>query len=95
MELEWQENASEKPMTWDEANVYVKSLGDGWRLPTIEELRELYNDNSENNRTDYYWVSGLNINGVSYSFGLSFFGSVGYYDSTKPNHVRCVRNIKN
>ena len=70
MELEWQENASEKPMTWDEANVYVKSFGDGWRLPTIEELREFYNDNSENNRTDYYWVSGLNINGVSYSSGL-------------------------
>lgn len=46
MKLEWQENPSKEPMSWDETDKYAKSLGEGWRLPTIEELRNFYKDNS-------------------------------------------------
>ena len=95
MKLEWQENPSKEPMTWNEVIEYTKSLGNDWRLPTIEELRSFYSDNSDDNRTNYYWVSGVNTKGISYSFGLSFFGSVGYYDMKNPNRVHCVRNVKN
>jgi len=28
--------------TWEEANAWVASLGDGWRMPTIEELHALF-----------------------------------------------------
>lgn len=28
--------------TWEEANAWVTSLGDGWRMPTIEELQALF-----------------------------------------------------
>ena len=35
------------PMTWADANEYVKTLGDGWRLPTDVELEALYADKEE------------------------------------------------
>ncbi len=31
-----------RQMTWDEAQEYCASLGDGWRLPTKEELNLMY-----------------------------------------------------
>jgi len=29
-------------MNWEQANVACKTLGSGWRLPTKEELNEMY-----------------------------------------------------
>jgi hypothetical protein len=41
--LEWKAGKDEDT-TWDEAKEWVDSLGDGWRMPTLEELRSLYKD---------------------------------------------------
>ena len=30
------------PMTWEKAVEYCKSLGEGWRLPTKDELNKMY-----------------------------------------------------
>jgi uncharacterized caspase-like protein len=62
--LEWFTDP-DKYLDWAEAKSWVKSLlidGGGWRLPTINELRTLYNEGSgTHNRTpllifDQYWV---------------------------------------
>jgi len=34
-DLEWQDELVPE-MSWDKAVEYAKSLGDGWRLPTVE-----------------------------------------------------------
>jgi len=34
-------------MTWEEAKKACEKLGDGWRLPTIEELQFMYNKRDE------------------------------------------------
>lgn len=34
-------------MTWDEANGYCVSLGDGWRLPTKDELIHMFNSDGD------------------------------------------------
>ena len=44
MKLKWQENSPQKQMTWHEADKYAKSLGNGWRLPTIDELKRAYDN---------------------------------------------------
>lgn len=52
-----------KLMTWLEADAWAKSLGDGWRLPTREELLFIYEnrDKVPGLKTDYsvsvyaYW----------------------------------------
>jgi uncharacterized protein (TIGR02145 family) len=39
--LTWQMNTLSKRKTWEEAQIYCDSLGGGWHLPTISELRTL------------------------------------------------------
>jgi len=39
--LEWQVGL-DKDTTWDEAKEWVDSLGDSWRMPTIEEYKTIY-----------------------------------------------------
>lgn len=44
-------------MSWDDAKKACQSLGNGWRLPTKEELNTLYRNRSMigNFGTYYYW----------------------------------------
>ncbi|HEA22778.1 hypothetical protein LCGC14_1693850 [marine sediment metagenome] len=50
-----------EPMTWDNALTINQQLGEGWRLPTMEELREMYAtigpgaSNSGQFGDDLYW----------------------------------------
>jgi formylglycine-generating enzyme required for sulfatase activity len=94
LKLEWQENPPSDPMTWDEANEYVKSLGEGWRLPSIKELKDAYDNKIEGFKSDYYWTSNVNTNGDINAIGVCFgFGDVGYYGKTDHYYVRCVREV--
>jgi hypothetical protein len=47
--LEWLA-MQDKDTTWDEARKWVDSLGDGWGMPTIEELKGLYREECEGTR---------------------------------------------
>jgi hypothetical protein len=38
----WQDPPSATPMNWDDAVSYCPTLGSGWSLPTISELRSLF-----------------------------------------------------
>lgn len=95
MELEWEQNSSSNLMNWYEANEYAKSLGVGWGLPTIDELKEAYDNKVEGFQSGYYWSSSTyayNTNNAWY-FGF-YYGDV--YDGIKTYnyHVRCVREVK-
>ena len=84
------EKATNK-MTWEEAVKYCKELGDGWRLPTIEECFMIHNNKLITE--DCYWSSTENDS--SYAWGFSF-GSGGAFSSSKSNtyYVRAVKTIK-
>jgi len=51
-------------MTWEEAKKACESLGDGWRLPTKDELNILYLNNTNLNgiKDNAYWSSTLDGN---------------------------------
>ena len=62
--LEWKAGP-DKDTTWQESNDWVRSLaigGGGWRMPTIEELRSLYQEGAGDKSIIYllklseYWV---------------------------------------
>jgi hypothetical protein len=95
MKLEWQQNPPEKPMSWYEAIEYTKSLGEGWRLPTVEELKEAYDNNVEGFQSFVYWSSSTYAQPTIGAWGVSFSdGDVDYYYKTGNFYVRCVRDVK-
>ena len=86
------DKSTEKELTWPEAFAYVESLGEGWRLPTIEELKEIYN--SENDFVgSYYWSSPEGNGNYAWRQGMSN----GFRTSRKYKgysaYVRAVRSI--
>lgn len=84
----------EKELMWDEAVEYCKNLGDGWRLPTIQELWHIFEN--ENLRKEFtiedYWSS--TEYGIYNAWNFNFFYGLAYL-SNKSNtyYVRAVRDI--
>jgi hypothetical protein len=98
--LEW--HWEMKKLPWKDARKYAKSLGDGWRLPTIHELITLVDYSLIGNVTKTsvpiknvaspYWTSTSVANVSGYAWSVSFrSGSVSSYDKSVSNDVRCVR----
>jgi hypothetical protein len=96
--LEWGLHA-EKEMTWPEAMDYVKSLGDGWRLPTIKELVAITDYSKINSVTHlgfapdrYYWSSAeyTGYKDFAYYWDTND-GSVGYDSKGSKLSVQAVR----
>jgi len=88
-----QEWSKEKMMTWYEAPWYAKSLGVGWRVPTIEELNKAHENKVEGFESNYYWSSSeCNSNSA---WLLDFTNSFQYNANENLNHpVRCVRDVE-
>ncbi|MNF64958.1 Bacterial Ig-like domain (group 2) [compost metagenome] len=83
-------------MVWSEANTYCNNLGNGYRLPTVEELEGLVTERG--GMGDYadwpvfkfYWSSFTDYPDWHYSVSLLTGGESNYIDST-PFNVSCVR----
>lgn len=79
---------------WEDANKVCKDLGDGWRLPTREELHLMWlNRESVGNFADYGYWSSTEDDG--YDAWLQYFynGEQTYsYKNTKYG-VRAVRAL--
>ena len=97
--LVWRKD-NKKDVTWDEALKYAASLGDDWRLPTIEELETLINKGRRNPASDFpdmpsesFWSSSSYVNYSGSAWGV-YFGSgyAGYYYQTGAASARCVRD---
>ena len=92
--LEIAENDFPKPMGWDEATAECSNLGDGWRLPTIEELKTILNFNKTKipnlNDKYNYWSSTEHVGSTAWFFN---FNVEQAYNSGKPrNYARAVRS---
>jgi len=101
MKLEWHKDTKED-VTWDEAMDYCESLGDGWRLPTIEELTSAINYSEYNPATSikgfkssYCWSSTTYASYNAYAWYVDFSHGYVNYDY-KPNYgyARAVREVK-
>ena len=79
-------------MNWHEAKKACADLGDGWRLPTKNELDVLYENKDKIGgfANDYYWSSTEgDFNGAwLQDFGVGFHGNFVKY---LYNYVRAVR----
>lgn len=92
--LEWEQNPPKKPMTWKKANEYAKSLGDGWELPTKNELQLAYFSKIKGFMPNHYWSSDTYEYSEDYSWLYYFLlGKADYSMKTSSNYVRCVRKV--
>ncbi len=106
--LEWKDDNDTKDLTktWDEAKAYCLGLGDGWRLPNINELVNLADKNIGIgddeaispifvNTKNYYWSSTTYINDSGSAWYVSFdYGKNDHLTKSNPLNVRCVRGVE-
>lgn len=99
--LEWQTEAM-GPMSWSEVTEHIKSLDDGWRMPTIHELFGLINLARSNPATDFpddeghtCWASPADSDITSRVWNVNFnHGDVTSCNKDNSYHIRCVRLIR-
>jgi hypothetical protein len=97
--LEWSETSPNK-MTWQEAQDYAKSLGDGWRLPTIKEWQAVLDYSKYKPATDlpntqsaFYWSSTTYAVNSDLAWVVDmYYGYVNFdYKGNAYYLARCVR----
>ncbi len=88
-----------KPLSWGEAKTACESIGAGWRLPTVEELTEMYKilhlNGKGNFKKSRYWSNVNNyINNTSIHVDFST-GVASGFDGDKWYHyyVRAVKDL--
>jgi hypothetical protein len=96
--LEWfLENHSS--MTWQQAVEFCKTLGDGWRLPTIRELLLLVNYEKTGLTTELpkmlssgYWSCTTYAHNTNYAWNIGYYDGYGYWlNKSCICYVRAVR----
>lgn len=93
---EWQRDVPKGRYTWREAYDYCAGLGGGFRLPTKDELSDLYDAKAPGTRDrDEYWSStgaGDMGGGVETACIFRFeYGQVALTDVRERLAVRCAR----
>ncbi len=81
-------------VTWKQAKSYAKSLGDGWRVPTKEELQIIQASTKakEFAKDGIFWSSSINVGYAGNAWVVGFgYGGVGFTGKTYSCGVRCVR----
>ena len=81
---------SNNKLKWDDALAYAKSLGNDWRLPTIEECFIMYNNKVITE--DAYWSSSEFSKYNAWYFKF-IVGYAGYSSKNDTYFVRAVRSL--
>ena len=98
--LIWEKLGSNKSMSWNEAIKYAKTLGNSWRLPTVQELITLIDFTKVNpackisgTYSSYYWSSTTFVHDTDYVWYIIGFGYGHINYSKKDNnfYIRCVK----
>ena len=82
-----------RKIRWVDANNSCINIGDGWRLPTIDELKILYKNRESigNFKWDSYWSSTKG--NVVIAWRLNF-GDGMVYDRDNTDNTACVRAVR-
>jgi hypothetical protein len=83
-----------KIMSWDEAVIECSKLGEGWRLPTREELNEMYKNKSKIKNFNFinYW-SSVETPDKKYAYILDFgSGNPQAFSKKSTYKIRAVKN---
>jgi hypothetical protein len=95
--LQVAENDFEYKMTWYQAKNACNDLGNGWRLPTIEELKAMYKQLHKNGQGNFiaeccYW-SSTEYDGSDAWYFSFYVGTAGTNIKDYADYVRAVRAL--
>jgi formylglycine-generating enzyme required for sulfatase activity len=79
-------------MDWYDAKKACAALGNGWRLPTMQELYDLYQNRDKigSFASGSHWSSTEDLN--NYAWGQVFYNGLQLdFNKSNPNYVRAVR----
>jgi formylglycine-generating enzyme required for sulfatase activity len=79
-------------MDWYDAKKACAALGNGWRLPTMQELYDLYQNRDKIGgfASGSHWSSSEDLN--NYAWGQVFYNGLQLdFNKANPNYVRAVR----
>jgi len=85
--------------SWYEANQVCKELGNGWRLPTSTELKEMFKQLHSNGKGNFkgfycYWSSTESCDDNKKAYYVCFEdGSADSNGKQHPDYVRAVRTL--
>jgi hypothetical protein len=82
-------------MNWHNAIGAAKALGEGWRLPTIEEFKNILYPNRDKIpelKEEFYWSSTEYINFFAWTFTFSN-GTASNLPKNSTYYVRAVRDF--
>ena len=90
--LEVAQNDFPEEINWDDAGKACKALGDGWRLPTKDELNLMYlnKDRIGGFANNNYWSSKVYLNDFAW---LQFFYN-GFQDVSVKSNLNFVRAVR-
>ena len=90
--LEVAQNDFPEDINWDDAGKACKALGDGWRLPTKDELNLMYlnKDRIGGFANNNYWSSKVYLNDFAW---LQFFYN-GFQDVSVKGNLNFVRAVR-
>jgi hypothetical protein len=99
--LVWKKDTAPGTFTWEKAVKYCGEMGDGWRLPIIEELISIVDYSRldpaidpvfSNAQSSLYWSSTTYAGSPDGAWYVGFgVGGVGYRSKSGRNSVRAVR----
>ena len=78
--------------TWEDAKEACAKLGDGWRLPTREELHLMWLNKDDSFAAANYWSSSENLNNFAWTQGFNY-GLQNYCLKGSTFYVRAVRDV--
>ncbi len=92
--LEIAEHDFKNRMNWDEATKACAILGNGWRLPTKDELNFIYQNQSKIGKFTiyYYWTSLESDDGYGAWFQGFVLGTQAYTKKSTKYYARAVRS---
>jgi len=83
-------------LNWEEANSACEALGDGWRLPTVEELKEIHLLKDEIGGfkpNERYWSKLDNGDSCAWYFDFPFGSEDSTSGKSNTGFVRAVKTI--
>ena len=79
--------------TWNDAKEACEALGEGWRLPTREELHLMWLNKDESFAAANYWSSSEDGNNFAW-YQYFYLGNQNFTIKNFTYYVRAVRDIK-